>query len=222
MKDVNNSLTRHRNGHNYNTKHKNDLKRPTPKTENASKLPISVDRVGIENQAIEAETESPPINNQGLDHAGTTGSRTARYEDAKFISPLPVHVNLNRNRPDGRETANSDRSSGDVIPANGRTAPCEDVQIISPPSVHEMPNQNRPDERELERANSDRISAYVIPANGRTSLYRVVQIAPPSAVHNEHSRNRPDGIETRNSDCSSGYEEVQTLSLPGYTQLDRN
>ena len=30
----------------------------------ASELPISVDRVGMENQAVEAETESPPNNNQ--------------------------------------------------------------------------------------------------------------------------------------------------------------
>jgi hypothetical protein len=30
----------------------------------ASKSPISVDRVGIENQAAEAETESPPNHNQ--------------------------------------------------------------------------------------------------------------------------------------------------------------
>jgi hypothetical protein len=86
-----------------------------------------------------------------------------------------------------------------------------------------MLNLNRPDERELETANSDRSSAYVIsPANGKITPYRVVQIAPPSSVHNEHNRNRPGSRETGNSDCSSGYEEVQISSLPGYTELDRN
>ena len=34
----------------------------------ASESPISVDRVGIENQAVEAETESPPTNNQVSEH----------------------------------------------------------------------------------------------------------------------------------------------------------
>jgi hypothetical protein len=75
----------------------------------------------------------------------------------------------------------------------------------------------------LETANFDRSSAYVIPpANGKITPYRVVQIAPPSAIHDEHNRNRPDGIETRNSNCSYGYEEVQISSLSGYTELDRN
>jgi hypothetical protein len=75
----------------------------------------------------------------------------------------------------------------------------------------------------LETANSDRSSGYVIsPANGKITPYRIVQIAPPSSVHNDHNRNQSDGRETRNSDCSSGYEEVQILSLPGYTELDKN
>ena len=34
----------------------------------ASESPISVDRVGIENQAVEAETEVPPTNNQVSEH----------------------------------------------------------------------------------------------------------------------------------------------------------
>jgi flagellar biosynthesis/type III secretory pathway M-ring protein FliF/YscJ len=34
----------------------------------ASESPTSVDRVGIENQAVEAETESPPTNNQVSSH----------------------------------------------------------------------------------------------------------------------------------------------------------
>jgi hypothetical protein len=133
---------------------------------------------------------------------------------------------LNRNRPDGREleTANSDRSSGYVIsPANGKITPYRVVQIAPPSSVHDEHNRNRPDGRELETANSDRSSGYVIsPANGKITPYRVVQIAPPSSVHNEHNSNQSDGRETRNSDCSSGYEEVQILSLSGYTELDKN
>ena len=131
---------------------------------------------------------------------------------------------LSTNSQNGSEATNSDPSSVSVIPAaNGRTSPYSVVQIISPPFVHEMLNRNRPDGRELERANSDRSSAYVIPANGRITPYRVVQIAPPSSVHNEHNSNQSDGRETRNSDCSSGYEEVQILSLSGYTELnDKN
>ena len=160
---------------------------------------------------------------QGLDHAGPTGGRTARYEEIQIISPSSVYEVLSRNSQNGSEATNSDPSSVSVIPAaNGRTSPYSVVQIISPPFVHEMLNRNRPDGRESERANSDRSSAYVIPANGRITPYRVVQIAPPSSVHNEHNSNQSDGRETRNSDCSSGYEEVQILSLSGYTELDKN
>jgi hypothetical protein len=85
-----------------------------------------------------------------------------------------------------------------------------------------MLNRNRPDGRELERANSDRSSSYVIPANGRTSPYSVVQIVSSPFVHDEHSRNQSDGREKRNSDCSSGYENVQISSLSGYTELNKN
>ena len=122
---------------------------------------------------------------------------------------------FSRNSP--RETTNFERSSSYVIPANGRTSPYSVVQIISPPSVHDNLNRNRPDGRELERANSDRSSAYVIPGNGRIAPYEVVQIVSPPFDHN---RNRPGGRKTRNSDRSSGYEEVHISS--GYTELDRN
>ena len=163
---------------------------------------------------------------QGLGHVGPTSGRTAPYEEIQIISPPSVCEVLSRNSPDGRETTNSDRSSGDVIPANGRTSPYSVVQIISPPFVHEMLNQNRPDGMELEmgleRANSDRSSAYVITANGRTAPYEVVQIVSPPSVHDEHNTNQSDGRETRNSDCSSGYEEVQISSLSGYTELNKN
>ncbi|CAB3988283.1 Hypothetical predicted protein [Paramuricea clavata] len=188
----------------------------------ASKSAISVDRHGLENQAAEVETESPPNNNQELDHVGPNSGRTAPYEEVEIVSPSSVYEVLSRNSLDGREATNSDRSWRDVIPANGRTSPYSVVQIISPPSVHEMLNRNRPDRRELETANSDRSSAYVIPANGRTSPYSVVQIVSPPFVHDEHNSNQLDGRETANYDCSSGYEKVQISSLSGYTQLDKN
>jgi hypothetical protein len=103
-----------------------------------------------------------------------------------------------------------------VGPTSGRTAPYEEIQIISPPSVYEMFSRNSP----RETTNFDRSSGYVIPANGRTSPYSVVQIISPPSVHEMLNRNRPGGRKTRNSDRSSGYEEVHISS--GYTELDRN
>ena len=146
---------------------------------------------------------------QGLDHVGPTSGRTAPYEEIQIISPPSVYEMFSRNSPDGRETTNSDRSSGYVIPANGRTSPYSVVQIVSPPFVHDEHNSNQSDGRE--KRNSDCNSGF-----------KKVQMSSMSG-YTELNKNRADEtndhtyqkLVKRDSDHAG---EIKTT--PGYTELD--